>query len=275
MLLYNKKQLENMKEYEKLLNEYNKNETKITEYKNIMVNYEKNKENIIELNKIKKNEKTLCDEIKKISELKKSISNNIIKLEIEKSKQEKLLTEYQIHQETTKIYKEILILFESGFMDYVMMKRLNTLEIKMNNIINSLAGYEIKIRIENKNIKFYKLSKKQNKIIIDDDLDDNDEKDINLKSLCGYERIIFNISLRLALNNMNSMIKNNFIVIDEGFSGADSTNIHKFSLILDTIKKEYDVCILISHIDEIKNQKGKIMKIQYNKNTFDSNIYIT
>ena len=42
-----------------------------------------------------------------------------------------------------------------------------------------------------------------------DEIDDN--KDINLKSLCGYERIIFNISLRLALNNMNVVVKNNFI----------------------------------------------------------------
>lgn len=288
ILLNNKKQLDSIKEYEKILDEYNKNAIKIIEYENIINEYEKNKENIIKLNEIKKNEKQLCDEIKKITELKKIFSNNILKLEIEKSNQEKLQTEYKIHQETTKIYKEILNFFENGFMDYVMMKRLNTLEIKMNNIINSLAGYEIKIRIENKNIKFFKLSpkkivktskfslesKKQNNITIDDDSYDIDEKDINLKSLCGYERIIFNISLRLALNNMNSMIKNNFIIIDEGFSGADSTNIHKISHILDIIKKDYDVCIIISHIDEIKNQKGKIIKIQYNKNTFDSNINI-
>ena len=190
-------------------------------------------------------------------------------------KQAKLQVEYKIHQEITKIHKEILNLFENGFMDYVMMKRLNTLEIKMNNIINCLAGYEIKIRIENKNIKFYKLSKKHNNIIIYDDLDEiNDNKDINLKSLCGYERIIFNISLRLALNNMNTIVKNNFIIIDESFSGADSINIYKFSHILDMIRKEYDMCIIISHIDEIKNQKGNIIKIQYDKNTYDSKVNI-
>ena len=272
ILLNNKKELNNIKEYEKILNEYNKNATKIIEFTNIINIYHINKENIVKLNKILNNEKIFYDEIKKITEVKKSILNNILKFEIEKLKQEKLQSEYKIHQETTKIYKEILNLFENGFMEYIMMKRLNTLEIKMNNIINSLCAYEIKIRIENKNIKFYKLSKKHNKIQIYDDLDDINN--INLKSLCGYERIIFNISLRLALNNMNSMIKNNFIIIDEGFSGADSINIHKFSLILDTIKKEYDVCILISHIDEIKNQKGNIIKIEYNKNTLDSKVNI-
>jgi DNA repair exonuclease SbcCD ATPase subunit len=73
---------------------------------------------------------------------------------------------------------------------------------------------------------------------------------------------------------MNTIVKNNFIIIDESFSGADSANIHKFSHILDIIKKEYDMCIIISHIDEIKNQKGNIIKIQYNKNTYDSNISV-
>jgi len=275
ILQNNIKQLDNIKEYEKILNEYNKNSIKILECENIINEYEKNKENIVKLNEIKKNEKQLNEEIKKISEQKKNLSNNIFKYGIEKTKQEKLQAQYNVYQETTNVYKEILNLFENGFTDYVMIKQLNILETKMNNMINSLAGYEIKIKIENKNIKFYKLSKKHNKIVIDEDLDDiDDNKDINLKSLCGYEKIIFNISLRLALNNMNTIVKNNFIIIDESFSGADSVNIHKFSHILDIIKKEYDMCIIISHIDEIKNQKGNIIKIQYNKNTYDSNINI-
>ena len=165
ILLNYKRQLDDIKKYEKILDEYNKNEIKIIEYKNIINEYEKNKENIIELNEIKKKEKENDEEIKKISMQIKINLNNKLKLEIEKSKQEKLQVEYKIHQEITKIHKEILNLFENGFMDYVMMKRLNTLEIKMNNIINCLAGYEIKIRIENKNIKFYKLSKKHNNIV--------------------------------------------------------------------------------------------------------------
>ena len=275
ILLNNKKQLENVKEYEKISNEYNKNLVRITECEKIINEYENNKENIVKINEIKIKENELNEEIKKISEEKKNLLNKIFKYGIEKTKQEKLQTEYKIHQETTNIYKEIINLFENGFTDYVMSKQLITLEKKMNNMINSLAGYEIKIIIENKSIKFYKLSKKHNKIVIDEDFDNvDDTKNINLKSLCGYEKIIFNISLRLALNNMNTIVKNNFIIIDESFSGADSINIHKFSHILDIIKKEYDMCIIISHIDEIKNQKGNIIKIQYNKNTYDSNINI-
>ena len=276
ILSNNKKELEKIKENEKILNEYKKNLIRIRECDKIIEEYEKNKENILKLNEIKKREKEMNEEIKEMNEEKKDISNKIFEYQTEKIKQDKLQSEYKKHQEMTYIYKEILNLFENGFTDYVMIKQLNTLEQKMNNMINSLAGYEIKIKIENKNVKFYKLSKKHNKIAINENLDDiDDTKDINLKSLCGYEKIIFNISLRLALNNMNAIVKNNFIIIDESFSGADSANIHKFSHILDIIKKEYDICIIISHIDEIKNQKGNIIHIKYNKNTYDSNINIT
>jgi DNA repair exonuclease SbcCD ATPase subunit len=73
---------------------------------------------------------------------------------------------------------------------------------------------------------------------------------------------------------MNVMTKNNFIIIDEGFSAADNDNLLKISYLIDTIKKEYDICILISHIEEIKNQEGNIIKIRFNEKTNDSFIEI-
>jgi len=73
---------------------------------------------------------------------------------------------------------------------------------------------------------------------------------------------------------MNTMTKTNFIFIDEGFSAADDQNIQKIGYLIDIIKKQYDICILISHIDEVKNQDGKLIKIEYNKETSDSRIII-
>ena len=92
--------------------------------------------------------------------------------------------------------------------------------------------------------------------------------------MCGYERIVFNVGFRLALNNMNVMTKNNFIIIDEGFSSSDQNNLQKIPYLLDVIKKEYEIGIIISHIDEIKNQDGKIINILFNDITKDSLINI-
>jgi DNA repair exonuclease SbcCD nuclease subunit/DNA repair exonuclease SbcCD ATPase subunit len=244
----------------------------ISKLEDKIIKYDKDKKDIQKLKELVILEKSFIEKINEFNNKIKNTTNNITLRKLELEKQNKIINEYKIENEKKLLYSKILELYSNGFIDFVMEKRLNILEKKMNNILNILSNYEIKIKIEGCNIKFYKLSdvhnkKQKNKII-------NYEHELNVKHLCGYERIIFNLSIRLALNNMNIMTKNNFIVIDEGFSAADSINIHKFSLILEMIKKEYDICILISHIDEIKNQNGKIIKINYNNTSKDSCINI-
>ena len=231
----------------KLINE------KIKQYNENSSNYEKYK-------------KILNDE-KKLLEKKNIVDVNIKKTII---KITQIQNEYEIEKENLKkiklLYNEEKILgyinslFKGGFIEYIMSYKLNILINKMNNILRNLGSYEITTEMNRNGIIFYKIK--------------DDEPKLNVLKLCGYERIIFNISLRLALNSMNLFYKNNFMVIDEGFSAADNINIHKFQNIMELIKKEYDICILISHIDEIKNTKGKIMKIKYDVNTKDSNINI-
>ena len=171
---------------------------------------------------------------------------------IEYKEQKVLNEEYKKNSEIHIIYKKILNLFEKGFREYVMKKKIYLLENKINNIIRNLSNYEIVIEIEKNSIDF-------NKIV-------DINKRLSISQLCGYERIVFNIAFRLALNNMNILNKNNFIIIDEGFSAADSDNIYKISYLIDVIKKEYDICLLISHIDEIKNQNGNLIKINVDIN---------
>lgn len=226
---------------------------KIKEYNENSLNYEKYKK--------------ILNEEKKLLEKKNMVDINVKKIIIKITQIE---NEYEIEKENLKkiklLYDEEKILgyinslFKGGFIEYIMSYKLNILINKMNNILRNLGSYEITTEMNKDGIIFYKMK--------------DDEPKLNVLKLCGYERIIFNISLRLALNSMNLFYKNNFMVIDEGFSAADNINIHKFQNIMELIKKEYDICILISHIDEIKNTKGKIMKIKYDTNTKDSNINV-
>ncbi len=267
------------------LDEYNKNvelikilENKIYDLEQKESSYKDNKDNIEKIKKIIQLEKNICEEINKVSNKIKIILKNILNNKNELEKQKKLKDEYKKQYSIKVLYDKIYNLYQSDFLEYVMFKRLNILEKKMNNILSVLSNYEIKIRIERVNtlniIKFYKIINKTENKVKKQLKNDDEDKELNVKNLCGYERIIFNLSIRLALNNMNIITRNNFIIIDEGFSAADSVNIHKFSTILETIKKEYDICLLVSHIDEIKNQNGNVIKINYNKNTYDSSILI-
>ena len=209
----------------------------------------------------------IIDEKKEINERYESHKIIYDKLILEKiilnkehEKQIEIIDEYNKYYEIRSILKYILNLYESGFKEFVISKKILVLENKMNNILKNISDYEIKIETYQKNIKFYKII--------------NDNKFLNVRELCGYERISFNIAFRLALNSMNAITKNNFIIIDEGFSAADDSNIHKITYLLDVIKKEYDICIIISHIEEIKNQEGRIIKITSNNETNCSYINI-
>jgi DNA repair exonuclease SbcCD ATPase subunit len=226
---------------------------KIKEYNKNIVNYER-------YNKFFNEEKDFLEKRNSLDNNIKKIIVKITQLQEEYIIEKENLKKIKLLYDNEKILGYINSLFKCGFIEYIMSHKLNTLINKMNNILRNLGNYEIMTEMNKEGIIFYKIKE--------------DEPKLNVLKLCGYERIIFNISLRLALNSMNLFYKNNFMVIDEGFSAADNINIHKFQNIMELIKKEYDICILISHIDEIKNTKGKIMKIKYDVNTKDSNINI-
>jgi DNA repair exonuclease SbcCD ATPase subunit len=265
ILKYQEELQENKQEYKNLSNYITINE-KI----NILYNDNENLKKIIEKNHIfiedvnrlnelyiiKKDIDECYNKYKKIYDnlvLEKNILNN------EYEKQILLLKDYDKNNKIKSTLKDILNLYDCGFREYILIKKINIFESKINNIIRNLSNYEIKIEVDKNNVKFYKII--ENKLL-------------NVRKLCGYERIVFNVGFRLALNNMNVMTKNNFIIIDEGFSSSDQNNLLKIPYLLDVIKKEYEIGIIISHIDEIKNQDGKIINILFNDITKDSLINI-
>jgi DNA repair exonuclease SbcCD nuclease subunit len=250
--------------YENIIIEENEIKEKIKDSENEINEYKKNIKDIIKL----KEYEIQMEELNEVNNKNKELLRDLIKengtITKENEIQTKLINESKAIQKKINTYIKILNVYKNGLIEYVMSEKIKILEIKINNILRKLSNYEIKIKIEEKKIIF-------NKIIL---TTDDNCRYLNASQLSGYERIVFNLSLRIGLNSMNIMTKNNFLIIDEGFAAADNINIHKFPNILEEIKKEYEICILISHIDEIKNQRGKMIEIEYEEETQDSNIKI-
>ena len=101
-----------------------------------------------------------------------------------------------------------------------------------------------------------------------------DNKFLNIKRLSGYERTCINIAIRIVLNSMNVVMKNNFLIIDEGFGTCDDKNIHKIINLINMIKTEYEIVLIISHLNEIKNINGNNIIINQNTITKLSKIDI-
>jgi len=77
----------------------------------------------------------------------------------------------------------------------------------------------------------------------------------------GAEKTIAAMAIRLALLQVSNLPKCNFMVMDEPGTALDSDNMEGFIRILDMVKSYYDVVLLISHMDALKDIADIIITI--------------
>ena len=272
--------IEKIIQYEKMTLEHSNN---ILELEKIDAKISKyyNSANVNKYEEILKSENDVENELNKINKLITEINSNIAKYEINKINQISKIEEVVKAKNNIYPYLKILEYCNGNFYKFIIKRKNEILERKINEMILPLADYEIKITMVNNSPHFLKIIKKEeaykkinktkNKIF--DNVNNKIYSTVEMIAMSGFERVVFDLCLRLALNNMN-LIKNNFIIIDEGFSAADSENVHKFQQLLEIIKKEYKICIIISHIEEIKNQEGNVITIQYDPINHESKINV-
>ncbi len=152
-----------------------------------------------------------------------------------------------IKKEYGTMIKIIDLYNKYGMMDYILNKYIIQLEQIINNILMTIVSYKIKIIQENTELRIYKLEK---------------DKMINTRQLSGNEKFVINIGLKSGLNKMGISYKSDFIIIDEGFGSFDGDKLNKIGELFDLLKKEFDKCIIISHLDKIKNMNNKFLMVK-------------
>lgn len=277
--------------YNILLNEYNTLNTNLVIYNKELFQYSntelKNKNKlIIDTNKlldIDKKIKNYHENIAAIASNKKiqtEIDNTIKELEIlEESNVEynKLLMQYNTNIELaiekkknllenqTK-YNELLLqdkaytyyinaINKNGIQFNLIKKIIPIFEIEINNVLQQLVDFNINVIVDEKSIDF--------KIKYLD-------KSWTLELASGMEKFISSIAIRNALMIISTKPKPNYFIIDEGFSNLDATNTAQLYLLFNYLRNQYDLIILVSHIDSIRDFTDN--SIQINKNSAGSNI---
>ena len=91
---------------------------------------------------------------------------------------------------------------------------------------------------------------------------------INTRQLSGNEKFVINIAFKCALNKMAISYKSDFIIIDEGFGSFDGDKLNKIGELFDVLKKEFDKCIIISHLDKIKNMNNTVLMVKRDENGY-------
>ncbi len=221
------------------INEQNKLEYKIENYRKIELNWRKNEENIliikdIILNREYNKKKKIILENKEKELTKKLIIS-------ERELEEKCIYEDNILNmklELIEIHRLESLFSSDNLIENLLSQIIKNLEGIINNVLKDLTDFRLKFNISSTGISIFK---------------ELDDEYIDANNLSGYEMFCANMALRIAFTKLNKFVRNNFLIIDEGFNSCSSTNIHKISSLFDNIKNYFKWCIAVSHIDIIKS----------------------
>ena len=82
-----------------------------------------------------------------------------------------------------------------------------------------------------------------------------------LENGSGAEKTLAAMAIRIALLNISNMPKPNMFILDEPGTALDAENMEGFVRILELIKGYFDITILITHIDALKDSVDTTIEI--------------
>ena len=199
-----------------------------------------------------------------INKMEKDISHKQTQVEIYKKDLEQYLAlrkEYDEKITQSNLYQLYSQIMHSNGLPYEMLKSyLPFIEENINQILHSIVSFSIEFLYKGKNsTETQKLKSTIESIEIN--LCHQNNKPYNVKLASGFEKFIIGLSFRMVLGQISLTSRPNFFVIDEGWSCLDMDHRNNLGQILNYIKSQFEHVIIISHLDELKNQSDYIINI--------------
>jgi DNA repair exonuclease SbcCD ATPase subunit/DNA repair exonuclease SbcCD nuclease subunit len=121
------------------------------------------------------------------------------------------------------------------------------IEDEVNNILQQIVDFTFSLEVDGKDIS--------GKII-------EDGSSWAMEMASGMERFVLGLSLRIALMNVCSLPRSNFLVVDEGFGKLDSESVSSIFAMFDYMRTQFDFTMVISHLDVIRDMVDHIVELQ-------------
>jgi DNA repair exonuclease SbcCD ATPase subunit len=141
----------------------------------------------------------------------------------------------------------------SGIVNTLLDKHvLPMMETKINNLLKEIGGYSIKMeRSSDTGINITKTT--------------SDGKILDMESVSGCEGIMANLAIRCALNELNTNMRCDMLIIDEGFQYCDEETLQKIPLFFEYMKSNYKFILVISHDERIRKLYDTVYSIKQHK----------
>jgi exonuclease SbcC len=183
--------------------------------------------------------------ITKISKIEEDISQNNTNIENKTDIIDKIKKEDEID----KIFKMyISMVGKKGISKLVLRSVLPIINSELQRLLEDICDFEIELNMNDKNDVEFKILK--------------DGVVKPLKSGSGYEKTAASLAIRSVLGKMSSLPMPNFIVFDEIFGKVHDSNIEKMKPLIDRIRDMYDIVLLITHRDIVKDWGDKYITVK-------------
>lgn len=130
------------------------------------------------------------------------------------------------------------------------------IESKINETLHNMVNFNIEFLFydESQNAKNKQKIIKTNMDKININICHPNASPCNIELASGSEKFIIGIAIRMVLYDISETVKPNFFIIDEGWGCLDDNYRSNIENVMNYIKNQYEHVLIISHIEELKNQ---------------------
>jgi len=215
-------------------------EEKIAKYESMKDAVEKNKVTNAEIDRLKEVLSNLVNEIDALDTKLRSIHGRIRVAETTIKTITETMERAKELEEEYSAYEYYLNAVKRDGVPYdLISKTIPEIEQEVNNILSQVTDFSIVWNLDGKSINTFIA------------YDENNFWPLELTS--GMEKFISSVAIRVALINVSSLPRPNFLALDEGFGVLDSENINNMHMFLDYLKMRFDFILIISHLDAMKD----------------------
>lgn len=192
----------------------------------------------------------LSSELAAVDDELRATTQEVGRLEAEQAKAERDLGQRDALERVARVRELLVNAFSRrGIPNVVLNRLLPAVNAEMGRILDGVASFNVVLRAE------------EDTNALEAYLDDGSGQLRLLELGSGMERMMASLALRVALSNLTTLPKTDFMIIDEGFGSLDDVNKVACVSLLRSLKQWFRFILVISHTEEVKDAADERLEV--------------
>lgn len=203
-----------------------------------------------DINKTQQDYQLVKDKLSAINHQTTSLKHQLDMKEHEEKKQKQIEDRIKLLSQENEIFIALEKCYHiNGIPCILMEKYIPRVQTEVNRILDRIAPFMVEICVYNQSVELYKVP-------------NNGSGRVHLECTSGFEKFVASLALRIAFRNFSLIGQPNFMILDEGFSSADATNVVGFGPMFNYLREQFQFVIMVSHIGELKQEADDTLALE-------------